>query len=157
MPPQSVIIHERQANRARQLRPRFPGWPIRWIETRSTPDLTRAAARTPCPILVLDLGDHPARGLEDLGAALEVAPRAFSLVIDPGSQAGVAPLARELGATLVLSGVAVPPEVAAILARWLPMARRRAESDGWSPTPEPEPEPWDHPDLSVPPFSSNGR
>ncbi len=143
MLPQSVIIHERLANWARQLRPRFPGWPIRWSETRSTPALVRAAWRVPCPILILDLGDRPARGLEDLGAVLEAAPTSLSLVLDPHDHPEVAPMAKELGATIVLRGPAVPPEVARLLDRWLPLARHRAESGGWFAGLDPEPEPWD--------------
>jgi hypothetical protein len=56
----------------------------------------------------------------------------------------VATLARELGATHVLSGPVTPPEVTHLIARWLPLAQRQAESDGWSSAPKgtPEPEPW---------------
>ena len=147
MTPPSVIIHERVANWARQLRPRFRDRPIRWSETRSQPSLVRAAARSNCPILVMELDDRPSRGLEDLDAALQVAPTALSLVIDPRGRDDVASMARELGATLVLGGVVVPPEVERLLQRWLPLAGRRAESEGWSPSSGPEPEPWERPEL----------
>ena len=77
---------------------------------------------------------------------LEVNPSALSLVIDPVGYPGVAELGRELGATLMLSGVVVPPEVESILHRWLPIASHRMESGGWWPSFEPEPEPWEQPD-----------
>jgi hypothetical protein len=155
MQPQSVIIHERLANWARQIRPRFRGWPIRWAETRSRGDLVRAAARSACPILVVDLADRPVRGLEDLDAALGAAPMALSLVLDPGSHPGLAIAALGLGATLLRPGVVVPPEVVGLLHRWLPLARQRAESDGWS-VPIPS-EPWARPDPIFPIEPETGR
>lgn len=145
MQSQSVIIHERLAHWSRQLRPRFRGWPIRWSETRSRAELVRATARAACPILVIDLADRPIRGLEDLGAALAAVPTALSLVLGPGSDPAVGMTARELGATLVLPGVVVPPEVVGLLRRWLPLARQRTETGGWSAPSEPDPSnpiPW---------------
>jgi hypothetical protein len=50
----------------------------------------------------------------------------------------VTSLARELGATHVLSGFVPPPEVAILLIRWITLARRYLESDGWSRTSSPE-------------------
>ncbi len=147
MDPQALIIHERLAYWAGRLRPRFRGWPIRWSETRSTAELVEAAGRPACPILVVDLGDRPARGLADLDAANQAAPTALSLVLDPADHPGVAAFARELGATLVFSGPVVPPAVEAILERWLPLARRRAEGDGWARPSGPEPEFWERPEL----------
>jgi hypothetical protein len=41
-------------------------------------------------------------------------------------------LARELGATYVASGFVPPPLVADLLARWIGLAQRRIERDGWS-------------------------
>lgn len=139
-----LIIHERLGNWARQLRPRLSAWPIRVVESRSTADLEGALAGTAFPIVVIDLSRRPRAGLEDLDRALRASPRALALVLDPGEHEGVAPLAREIGATLVLSGVATPPAVARLIARWIPLALRRAEADGWSIArkPEPEPEPW---------------
>jgi hypothetical protein len=65
-------------------------------------------------------------------------------VLDGEAHDGAALLARELGATHVLSGPVPPPAVAALLDRWLPLARRRTETAGWSTAaPEPpRPEPW---------------
>ncbi len=150
MAPQPLIIHERLARWSRQLRPRFRGWSIRWAETRSADSLVEAAARSACPVVVLDLGDRPARSLEDLDALRLASPGALSLVLDPGSHPEVPALARELGATLVLPGVVVPPEVEALLRRWLPLAARRDEAEGWSPLPDPEVNPWDPPELLAP-------
>jgi hypothetical protein len=93
--------------------------------------------------VVLDLGNRPRSGLEDLDCAVRAAPDALVLVLDPAGHAGIPALARELGATLVLSGVVPPPAVASRLDRWLRLARRRAETDGWTPDPEPERDPFD--------------
>ena len=147
MPQPSVIIHERLIHWAGQLRPRFQGWPIRWSETRSTSDLVQAAGRSHVPILVMELGGRAARGLHDLHEALESNPSVLSLVIDPLARPEVVELARELGATLVMTGVVVPPEVESLLHRWLPLAGHRAETGGWWPAVEPEPEPWERPEL----------
>jgi DNA-binding NtrC family response regulator len=140
----AVLIHERLGNWARQLRPRLLGWPIRWVETRSTADLEAALAGMACPVVLIDLARRPRAALEDLDRAAQAAPNALILVLDPQAYEGVATLARELGATHVLSGPVNPPAVARLIARWLPLARRQAEGDGWSNAlePEPEPEPW---------------
>lgn len=140
----AVVIHERRGTWARQLRPRLLAWPIRWLETRSTADLEAALSGMACPILLIDLARPPRAGLEDLDRAAQAAPNALILVLDPEAHEGVATLARELGATHVFSGPVTPPAVAALIARWLPIARRQAEGDGWSTAlgPEPEPEPW---------------
>jgi hypothetical protein len=139
-----VVIHERLGNWARQLRPRFLAWPIRWVETRSTADLEAALVGLACPVVLIDLGRRVRAGLEDLDRAAQTAPGALFLVLDPEPREGVATLARELGATHIFSGPVTPPEVARLLARWLPLAQRLAESDGWSSAPEPgpQPEPW---------------
>ena len=140
-----VIIHERQGSWSRRLRHRFDRSTVRWAETRSTSALVEASRRSACPMVVLDLGDHPERSLEDLDALTTAAPDAFTLVLDPGSHPDVAPIARELGATLVLPGVVVPPEVAALLRRWLPLAGGRVLASGWWPKPLADPEPWESP------------
>ena len=44
------------------------------------------------------------------------------LVLDPERQEGVAALARELGATHVISGFVTPPEVAVLIDRWITLA-----------------------------------
>jgi hypothetical protein len=142
----TMVTHERLGTWARQLRGRFAAWPvpIRWVESRSTADLEAALAGLACPIVVIDVGRRVRAGLEDLDRAVQVAPNALCLVLDPEAHPGVAPLARELGAAHVLSGAVTPPEVARLLARWLPLALRQGEADGWSAprAPEPEPEPW---------------
>ena len=124
-----VVIHERLGYWARHLRPRLAAWPIRWAETRSGSDLAAAVKGTACPILLIDLGKRPRAGLEDLDRALQAAPRALALVLDPGSHEGVAPLAREIGASHVISGVATPPAVVGLISRWLPLAQRAVETE----------------------------
>ncbi len=140
----TLVIHERRGIWARHLRPRLSTWPVRWVETRSSADLDAALAGAVCPIVVLDLARRVRAGLEDLDRAMQRAPGAMVLVLDPEAHEGVAVLVRELGATHVISGVATPPAVADLLARWLPLAQRQAEGEGWSsaPPPVPEPEPW---------------
>jgi CheY-like chemotaxis protein len=140
----AVVLHERLGTWARQLRPRLLAWPIRWVETRSTADLEAALAGMACPVVLIDLARRPRAALEDLDRAAQAAPNALILVLDPQAYEGVATLARELGATHVLSGPVTPPSVAQLIARWLPLAQRQAEGDGWSYAlePEPEPEPW---------------
>ena len=157
MQPQSIIIHERLAYWSRQIRPRFRGWLIRWSETRSATELVRCASQSGCPIFLIDLADRPGQGLEDLDAGLIAAPMALSLVLDPLSHDGVCTTARELGATLIIPGVVVPPRVVALLQRWLPLARQRSESDGWSVPIGAEPDPWGRPGPFAPfgPFSND--
>ncbi len=140
-----LIIHERIATWARQIRPRVASWPVKVSETRSAADLERALKGSACPLVVADLARWPRQGLDDLERALTPSANALVLVLDPGANAGLAALAREIGGTLVLSGPATPPQVVAVLSRWLPLAQARAEADGWSGEPEPEAEPWDLP------------
>jgi hypothetical protein len=140
MPQSQIIIHERLGTWARQLRPRFPGWPIHWSESRSASSLVKAVRLSYCPILLIDLADRPLRGLEDLSEAMQASPGGLSVVLDPSNQLEVAIVARELGATLVLGGVVVPPVVETLLRRWIPIAIQRVEREGWSKALEPEPE-----------------
>src|SRR4051794_14521716 len=126
MMPQSVIIHERLDAWARQLRPRLREVPIAWSETRSGDELARASAGSVVPIVVIDLGDQAARRLEDVALARLAAPEGLILVLDPRDRPGISAVARELGASHVIPGLATPPEVARLLGRWLPLARRRA-------------------------------
>lgn len=145
MGPVNLILHERRANWARQLRPRVAAWPLRLVETRTAADLARAWRGSVWPLVVADLDRWPARALEDLVRARPAAESALILVLDPAAHPEVPPLAREAGATHVLSGVATPPAVVGLLARWLDLARRRIESEGWAGEVEPEPEPWERP------------
>jgi hypothetical protein len=134
MPPSTVVTHERRGTWARHLRPRLAGaGPIQWVESRSGDDLERAARGSSAPVVVVDVADRPRAMLEDLDRAVRAAPAGLFLVLDPRGHPGVTPLAFELGATLVLAGVAPPPRVAELLLRWLPLARRRGEAEGWAP------------------------
>ena len=141
-----LIIHERLGIWARHMRPRFVEASARMVETRSTDDLVSALerAKRPFPVVLIDLAGRIRAGLDDLASALEIEPDSLVLVLDPASAAGVAALARELGATHVISGSVTPPVVYRVLSRWLTLASRRAESAGWTPVPPkaPEPEPW---------------
>jgi hypothetical protein len=153
MPQSRVIIHERLGRWAGQLRPRFHGWPVRWAETRSTSALIRAAKLSTYPIFVIDLADRPLKGLDDLDEALTAAHSGLAVVLDPTDRPEIATLARELGATLTLGGLIVPPVVEGLLRRWIPLTIQRAGLEGWSPTIEPEPEFWESRDL----FAFNHR
>jgi hypothetical protein len=140
----AVILHERLGNWNRQLRPRLHDRPIRWFETRSRGDLDRLLTGLACPVVLIDLGRHPTEGLLDLDQVLHLAPDARVLVLDPEAHDHVAGLARELGATYVASGFVPPPFVASLMSRWIDLAERQIERDGWSRTafPETETEPW---------------
>jgi hypothetical protein len=139
-----VIVHERLGEWIRQLRPRVSDRPVRWFETRSAADLEGVLTGLAFPVIVIDLRGRAASGLEDLDRAASRAPDARILVLDPEAHPGVAELARELGATHVVSGFLPPPEVADLLGRWIALALRGLEQAGWSrPTfPETETDPW---------------
>src|SRR5262249_21940178 len=128
------ILHERLGNWARQLRPRLGDQPLRWFETRSLGDLEAALAGLAYPVVLIDLGRHPAAGLEALGCVDWLAPDARILVLDPESHLPEPGLARQLGATHVVAGFVPPPVIAALLARWIGLARRSLEQAGWSRT-----------------------
>jgi hypothetical protein len=135
MPPATVVTHERRGTWARHLRPRFAAagaGPIQWVESRSGDDLERAIRGAARPIVVVDVADRPRAMLEDLDRGARAASGGLFLVLDPRSHPGVSSLAFEMGATLVVAGVVAPPRVAELLLRWLPLARRRAEADGWA-------------------------
>ena len=142
----TVIIHERVSRWSPLLRPRFADLAVRWSETRSAASLTESARRAICPILLIPLDRDPIRGLRDFDAALAFSPHALSLVLDAQDREDVLDAARELGATHCLGGTVVPPEVERIFQRWLPIARRREEAEGWSLSAEPTPEAWDDPE-----------
>jgi hypothetical protein len=137
------MIHERRGLWFRQIRPRVVGWPVRVVESRSTSDLVTALDGTVCPLVVIDLGEWVRPALVDLSQAVRTSPGALVLVLDAAEHRGVVPIARELGATHVLTGVINPPDVMDLLARWIPLARRRAEADGWIGDPSPEPPIWE--------------
>ena len=140
------MIHERIGVWARQLRPRLSERPVRVIETRSWADLEAAivGAGGVCPVVLLDLARRVRAGLDDLQRVTAAAPEALVLVLDPQAHEGVALLAREAGATHIISGPVTPPEVKGLLVRWLGLAQRRGELDGWARAAigPAEPEPW---------------
>ncbi len=138
-----LVVHERLATWARQLRPRVAGWPVHLVETRSAADLRAALAPGRGALVLIDLARGPARGLDDLARCGDATADALVLVLDPGAHPGVPTLARELGAAHVLTGPVNPPEVVGLLDRWCPLALRRAGRDGWGSLPEPVLEPWE--------------
>jgi hypothetical protein len=140
----AVILHERLGNWFRQLRPRLYNHPVRWLQTRSRADLEEILSGLACPIVLIDLGRHAVVGLKDLDSVLRRAPDARVLVLDPHQQREVPELARELGATHVISGFVPPPIIAELLARWIALAQLGRERAGWSRTtfPETETDPW---------------
>jgi hypothetical protein len=134
-----LILHERLGNWARQLRPRLQNLPIRWFETRSRADLEHVLPGLAYPVVLIDPGKVVANGLVDLDLVLMRSPGALVLVNNAESDIEVTCLARELGATHVLSGFVPPPEVASLLTRWILLALRQSERAGWSRTSLPEP------------------
>lgn len=134
----ALILHERLGNWARQLRPRLQNLPIRFFETRSRADLDAVLTALACPVVLIDPGKQLATALLDIDLVQSRAPDALILVSNPDSHTEVTTLARELGATYVLSGFVPPPEVAGLLIRWITLARRHIERDGWSRTSSPE-------------------
>jgi hypothetical protein len=140
----TVIVHERLGNWNRQLRPRLQRYHARWFESRSAADRDGLLGGLAFPVILIDLGRHPADGLTALSIAASRSPEARSLVLDPEATADVPALARELGATHVYSGYVPPPLVAGLLARWITIARDRIALAGWSRTtfPETATDPW---------------
>jgi DNA-binding NarL/FixJ family response regulator len=128
----AVILHERRGNWAGQLRTRLQDRPVRWIETRSAADLGAALLGLACPVVLIDLRNHAAQGLDDLDRAIRQSPAAKVLVLDPDAIEGVVELARELGASLAISGFVPPPEVASLIDRWIKLAVAQTEREGWS-------------------------
>jgi hypothetical protein len=133
-----VILHERLGNWSRQLRVRLQGLPVRLFETRSRADLQAVLTGLACPVVLIDAGKHVANGLLDLELVLTRAPDALVVVTNPGSHAEATSLARELGASHVLSGYVPPPYVASLVLRWISLAQRRIARDGWSQTSDPD-------------------
>ncbi len=140
----AVILHERLGNWNRQLRPRLHGRPIRWFETRSPADLNRVLTGLASPVVLIDLGQHPVEGLNELDQVIRRAPDSRVLVLDPEAHEDVAAVARELGATHVESGFVPPPFIARLLGRWVDLAQRQIGRDGWSQTsfPKTDTDPW---------------
>jgi hypothetical protein len=128
----AVVVHERLGKWAAQLRPRLRDRPVRWYETRSRADLVGVLAGLATPVVVIDLARREMEGLADLAEAVRLCPGAFALVLNPEEDDAVERLARELGATHVISGFAVPPEVAALVDRWIGLAARAAERGEWT-------------------------
>lgn len=127
--PIRIVVHERIATWTGQLRPRFPSdGQVQWVESRSEQDLVAAAAGPADSIVLIDLGGRTLWGMRGLDALNQVTHAALILVLNPDSIAEIPLLARELGATLVWSGVVVPPQVEALLHRWLRLIATRTRT-----------------------------
>jgi DNA-binding NarL/FixJ family response regulator len=135
-----LIVHERRDVWGRQVRPRVAELPVRLVASRSADDLLAAVAGTTSPVIVLSLGARPVEGLDLLDRALQAAPDAIAVVLDPTGEPGLARLAREIGATLVLPTETRPPVLLDLLRRWVRLAAARAAAGGWSSAHEPEPD-----------------
>src|SRR4051812_3037958 len=128
----AVILHERLGTWSGQLRTRLQDRSIRWYETRSAADLTSVLAGLAVPVILIDLGRNVPEALEDLAEATRLCPGAYVLVLDPGAHQAVEELARELGATHVLSGFVPPPDVAGLIDRWIGLAAQASARGEWS-------------------------
>lgn len=114
-----------------QLRTRLQDRAVHWRETRSAADLDAALVGVACPVVLLDL-ERNIEGLRDLLRMARLSPGARALVLDPEATEEVPAVARELGATEVISGFIPPPEVAARIGHWISLAALQIEREGWS-------------------------
>ena len=83
-------------------------------------------------MVLIDAGAQLASGLLDLDLVVYRAPDALVLFDSHEPHREASALARELGAAHVLSGFLPAPHVANLMLRWILLARRRIEQDGWS-------------------------
>ena len=127
-----LAVHERIGTWGRQLRSRLLDRSVLIVETRSVQDLERVLHGAASPVLLIDVGRNVRSALSDLVQALQAAPDALTLIVDPNSLEGVATVALELGATRVLSGPATPNEVMDVMTRWLSIAQERGKRSGWT-------------------------
>lgn len=128
----ALVLSEPLGTWAAQLRPRLDSRPVRFFEARSAAEFDAAIAGVACPVVVIDLGGDPIDGLGRLDRVVRQSPAARVLVLDPLSVDGVGDLARELGATHVISGFVPPPDVAALIDRWIALAVAQTEREGWT-------------------------
>lgn len=131
-PPPVVVLHERSGAWARQLRARLDDVPARWFETRSTADLLAATRACTSPVVLIEAAPDPAPALRDLAVLAASASSPFVLFVDPRGRPEVLGAARESGATRAVSGRVTPPEVAALAARWISLAGRAVDREGWT-------------------------
>ena len=130
MPPTLIVTHERRGHWAGQLRGRIGDRRVRWSESRSRGDLLSSVRGWPCPIVLLDLGANPQNDLESLARLAAEAPDALTLALEPEARASIILAAWDCGATHVWDGFAPPPSVAALVDRWVVIARRRSSNAG---------------------------
>ncbi len=127
-----MVLHERSGGWARQLRARLDHVPVRWFETRATAELLAAVSACTSPVVLIEAGAEPIPALHDLARVVARGAEPRVLFLDPASRPDVLGAARDLGATLAESGRITPPEVAALLARWIALAGRAVEREGWT-------------------------
>ena len=128
----AVILHERLGNWAGQLRSRLRDRPVRWFETRTGADIDAVLPGLACPVVLIDLSRNLIDGLSDLERLISGSSQPRVLVLDPERHEGAEEIARELGATHVISGFVPPPEVAELIDRWITLASEEGERQGWS-------------------------
>lgn len=131
-PPPVVVLHERSGGWARQLRSRLGAGPARWVETRSTAELLDAVAGGASPVVLIEAGRDPEAALRDLAMVVARGSSPLTLFIDPIGRPEVVEMAREFGATHVGAGRFTPPEVAALIGRWIELSARAGAREGWS-------------------------
>jgi hypothetical protein len=141
-----VVLHERSGSWAGQLRPRLGDVPARWFETRSTVDLLAAVAGRASPVVLIEAGTDAEPALRDLTRVAASASAPLILFLDPRARPEVLRAARELGATLAETGRITPPEAADHMERWIGLAARAIEREGWTRAvtadPSREPDEW---------------
>ena len=125
------VLHEPTGRWARQLRGRLPNSPVVWRETRTRDELLHALRGTNAAIVILECRRDPLPALQDLTALGGGDAAPLVLFLDPHERRDVLDLANELGAALATSARTPPPEVAALVLRWVDLARRRLEREGW--------------------------
>jgi hypothetical protein len=84
------------------------------------------------PIVLIDLTRNPFEGLRDLDRVVTRSSSARVLVLNPEAHEYASAMARELGATHVISGFVPPPEIAQLIDRWILLASSTAATEGWS-------------------------
>jgi DNA-binding NtrC family response regulator len=141
-PPLPLVVHEPQTSWGRQLRARGTEWPVRLHETRSLDDLIAALRRAAFGLLLVDAGDRPLAALDHLAHAAPLLGGWLVLFVDAAEDPDRATLARALGATHVVARPVPPPEVAALLRRWVDLALDRRARAGWLADIDPAPDAW---------------
>jgi DNA-binding response OmpR family regulator len=132
-----LILYERLAHWYRVLAAHLAEKPIRLVETRTADEMEQALDRSALPLVLIDLGDHPERALGVLERAARHRSEPIILVLVPQADPHLECVARELGVGDVLTRDVTPPELLALLQRWVLVLIRRLEKGGWYPVVKP--------------------